>query len=106
MGEPADRQQNGSGDPLHAVVSTQLIGHPLPWRIESDWTEEVIASDGYCIAKCATTEEAEAIVAVAVAVGGGIKSTCERRPGCGCSVECRDHQIGVLGQERAAHGDA
>jgi hypothetical protein len=98
-------EQNGSGDPLHAIVSTQVIRHPLPWRVESDWTEEVIASDGYCIAKCVTTEEAEAIVAAAGAVGGGLKSTCARRPGCGCSVECRDHQIGVLGQERALDGE-
>jgi hypothetical protein len=21
----------------------------------------------------------------------GLKSTCERRPGCGCSIECKDY---------------
>jgi hypothetical protein len=56
---------------LHAellgdVLFQQTLQHPLPWRVESDWTEEVITSDGYCIAKCRTRAEAEAIIRVAV----------------------------------------
>lgn len=50
---------------LQAVLGWQVIRHPLPWRVESDWTEEVVASDGYCIAKCDFPEQAEAIVALA-----------------------------------------
>lgn len=54
-------------DLFGSVLFQQALQHPLPWRIESDWTEEVIASDGYCIAKCETPEEAEAIIRAAVA---------------------------------------
>lgn len=28
-------------------------------------------------------------------VGACLKSTCERRPGCGCSVECRVHAAAI-----------
>ena len=34
-----------------AMVFHQLLYHPWPWRIESDWTEEVTASDGFIVAK-------------------------------------------------------
>lgn len=50
---------------LGEVLFQQALRHPLPWRVESDWTEEVITSDGYCIAKCRTQAEAQAIIAVA-----------------------------------------
>jgi hypothetical protein len=50
---------------LGAVLFQQELRHPLPWRVISDWTEEVIASDGYCIAKCRTRAEAQAIIVVA-----------------------------------------
>lgn len=50
---------------LGEVLFQQALRHPLPWRVESDWTEEVITSDGYCIAKCRTRAEAQAIIVVA-----------------------------------------
>lgn len=28
----------------------------------------------------------------------GLKSTCERRPGCGCSIECRDYVYRALAE--------
>ena len=45
-----------------------VVTHPLPWRVEDDWTHEVIASDGACIAKCMTPEAAQFIVDEAEAV--------------------------------------
>lgn len=56
--------------PLRAVLEQQVLQHPPPWHIESDWTEEVRASDGYCIAKCQTVEEATAIITLADALTG------------------------------------
>lgn len=53
-------------DLLESVLFQQALRHPLPWHINSDWTEEVITSDGYCIAKCQTVEEAVSIIAVAI----------------------------------------
>lgn len=58
--------QSGASDLLESVLFQQALQHPLPWRIESDWTEEVITSDGYCIAKCRTVKEAVSIIAVAM----------------------------------------
>lgn len=39
--------------------------HPLPWTIDQDWTWEVIASDGCCVAKKMTHGEAAAFIAKA-----------------------------------------
>jgi hypothetical protein len=55
-----------AGRALEHVLCSQVIQHPLPWRVESDWGEEVRASDGYCIAKCAS--DAESIIARAEAL--------------------------------------
>lgn len=55
---------------LREVLFQQTLQHPLPWHVESDWTEEVITSDGYCIAKCRTRAEAEAIIRVAIKRAG------------------------------------
>lgn len=63
---------------LNVVLFQQALQHPLPWSIESDWTEEVRASDGYCIAKCRTTEDAEALIALAVAAYEASRSDEER----------------------------
>ena len=37
------------------------LAHPLPWRLEQDWTTEVIASDGYIVAKC-SAEDAQKVI--------------------------------------------
>lgn len=47
------------------VVFLRLLEHPLPWRVEHDWTYEVTAADGAIIAKCATAARAAAVVAIA-----------------------------------------
>lgn len=49
---------------LRVLVFQQLLEHPLPWRVESDWTEEVTASDGYIVAKT-DHQTAKAIIALA-----------------------------------------
>lgn len=55
------------------VDSPERIGgivakHPLPWIIDRDWTYEVIASDGACVAKKMTYESAAAFIATATAL--------------------------------------
>lgn len=37
------------------------LAHPLPWRIEQDWTTEVVASDGHIVAKC-SAEDAQKVI--------------------------------------------
>lgn len=47
------------------MVSHYLIHHPLPWRVEHDWTHEVTAADGAIICKCMTHGRAMAVIALA-----------------------------------------
>lgn len=61
----AIQSEQAARDALRETLGWQAILHPLPWRIESDWTEEVIASDDAVIAKCRDSETAEAIIALA-----------------------------------------
>ena len=37
------------------------IQHPLPWHLEHDWTTEVVASDGYIVAKCSEQDALKVI---------------------------------------------
>ena len=53
-------------NPLEELAFQTFLDHPLPWKIEQDWTWEVTASDGCIIAKCRSREVAEAVVAWAV----------------------------------------
>ena len=55
-------------EPLH---------HPLPWRVEQDWTHEVTAADGTIIAKCMTYDRAAAIVAMAQAIRADLDTPTE-----------------------------
>jgi hypothetical protein len=50
---------------LRLVFETQLRRHPLPWRVERDWTFEVKSLDHAIIAKCMTHEQATAIISLA-----------------------------------------
>ena len=43
----------------------QILNNPLPWRVERDWSYEVIASNGCIIAKCKSHDEATEIVETA-----------------------------------------
>jgi hypothetical protein len=40
------------------LLRALLARHPLPWTIDQDWTWEVIAADGTCIAKFQKHDEA------------------------------------------------
>ncbi len=53
-------------------INSLVAQHPLPWIIDRDWTYEVIASDGACVAKKMTYEAAATFVAIGEgrAVGG------------------------------------
>lgn len=55
-------------DIAEAVVFQQMLRHPLPWRVEHDWTYEVTAQSGHIIAKCMTEEAAERIIAFAQSI--------------------------------------
>ncbi len=44
------------------LIRCAMLFHPLPWRIEEDWSTEVTSGDGYVIAKCAGPVAAEAII--------------------------------------------
>jgi len=43
----------------------QLLNNPLPWKIDRDWTYEVVASNGSTIAKVQTPDEADEIIKAA-----------------------------------------
>lgn len=48
--------------PEQHIAAQTWINHPLPWRIEIDWTVEVHALDGHIVAKCSTYKEAESVI--------------------------------------------
>lgn len=54
--------ESKTANPLLPILDTLLLNHPLPWRVERDWSHEVGAEDGTIVAKCMTYEEAETIV--------------------------------------------
>ena len=51
-----------TGDPCEDLAFQVYLDHPLPWRIEQDWTMEVIAADGHIVAKCSSREKAQRVV--------------------------------------------
>lgn len=50
------------------LLFRQIMKHPLPWRIDEDWTKEVIAADGACIAKFQTYAQAQEMIDAAEAL--------------------------------------
>jgi len=48
--------------PQQLLAIEVWVVHPLPWRIEHDWTVEVHAADGHIVAKCQSVEEAESVI--------------------------------------------
>lgn len=58
------------------LVWNQVLYHPLPWRIESDWTEDVIASDGHIVAKCRSHSDAMEIVELAEKIRKEVDDSC------------------------------
>jgi hypothetical protein len=65
---------------LRALIDHALITHPLPWRVEHDWTCEVRASDDAYIAKCRDGETARAIVELAERVSAEHEEARSRLP--------------------------
>ena len=59
------------------MVFHQTLDHPLPWRIDQDWTHEVKASDGHVVAKCHTREQAEQIIALAIHIHASIAKSAD-----------------------------
>lgn len=53
------------------LVRHLMTGHPLPWRLEFDWTVEVTDANGAIVIKCIHADEANEIVTLAnfLAVG-------------------------------------
>lgn len=47
---------------LKAVLGELLRKHSLPWTMDWDWCDRVIAKDGTIIAKCSNPELARAII--------------------------------------------
>lgn len=75
------------------LVRHALLAHPLPWRVERDWTHEVTAKDGAILAKCMTPARAEAVVAEAVRVRAELDEAADA---CGLCGEPRGDAEGVL----------
>jgi hypothetical protein len=47
------------------LVRELLWKHPLPWRIEEDWTLEVTDVNHHVVLKCMTVEEANELIGFA-----------------------------------------
>src|SRR5260221_707216 len=50
------------------LLFRQLMKHPLPWKIDQDWTYEVIDAKNNCIAKFQSCHQAEEMIAAAEAL--------------------------------------
>ena len=59
---------------LDQLLFSQMLLHPLPWRVEPDWTQEVVASDGATIAKCADELMATSIVEAAAQLQASLEA--------------------------------
>lgn len=47
------------------ILDHLLLNHPLPWKVERDWTHEVISVDGTIVAKCTGLRQAKTLIAFA-----------------------------------------
>lgn len=54
-----------------------MTPHPLPWRLELDWTVEIIDSAGAIVIKCMHVDEALEIIALAKFLAAGDNATRE-----------------------------
>jgi hypothetical protein len=52
------------------LISGLVLEHPLPWRVESDWTEVVRDNLGNIVAKCRDSGLANKIIQFATEYGG------------------------------------
>lgn len=56
-----------SPDLENQLISQLIMDHPLPWSIEHDWTVEVRDAKGVIVIKLRTHDEANELIALAVA---------------------------------------
>lgn len=49
-------------DVQRTLVIDIIYKHPLPWRIDHDWTVEVLDAKGRCVTKLKTQADAEAFI--------------------------------------------
>lgn len=49
---------------LRPIVESMRARHPTPWRVEDDWTSEVIDASGAVVAKFSSRRAAELAVAI------------------------------------------
>lgn len=57
---------------LRDLVHPLLREHPRPWRIEVDWTVEVIDALGRCVGKFCTGEAAQLVIDLANEMESGM----------------------------------
>lgn len=53
--------------PLQELLAYAVLIHPMPWRVDQDWTKEVLDNKGACVAKFMTVAEAQSLIDAAVA---------------------------------------
>jgi len=56
-----DGQNTMNKSPTEHIAFQCWLAHPLPWRLEQDWTTEVVALDGHIVAKC-SAEDAQKVI--------------------------------------------
>lgn len=66
-----------SEEAISALVFHAMWEHHLPWRIEHDWTVEVIAADGHVVAKCMSLDAAQLIIDAALRIKELVKTCSE-----------------------------
>lgn len=69
------------------LVRHLMTGHPLPWRLEFDWTVEVTDANDAVVIKCMHVDEANEIVALASLLAAGDLAAGEEASGGASRVE-------------------
>lgn len=72
-GYDMDNDDEQRGDQLTDLLVRELVRplidrHPLPWRIDHDWTVEVVDANGECVTKLVSRDMAERFIAIAIEV--------------------------------------
>ena len=63
---------------LYYFLPEVIDKHPFPWRVEHDWTNEVVAEDRTIIAKCQSQYDAENIIRVAEDMKAELDANAEK----------------------------
>ncbi len=59
------------------LVRHLMTGHPMPWRLEFDWTVEVTDANDAIVIKCMHVDEANEIIALANFLDAGDRAARE-----------------------------